>query len=238
MRLGVTVVAFVGALVSRVAHASLPREPPEDCRDRAARLEIAPWVALGGGMRIDDAGQRAIGVLAADAALTLPMISAHRIGWWTTPGTTDFASFDFPAGLRLELNSHELNQSHSDFFGVGGRYTASLDTGVGVRFGADGNRGLFWRTRVAFGFTAPNRLYHLYGAQPVCRCERVDEQEVQDVQDVQEPRPKDCRPAMGEVSGVRPFVALQRAFDASFTEVTFGLSFETIGAGWWIGAGL
>ena len=197
-----------------------PYRPP--CPEAGAALfEVAPWLALGGGFRRDrDGAQHAIGALAADAAITVPVFSWFRTGIWVAPGTTDFRSFDAAGGARLELQTNPLNGEHSNFFGVGGRKTLIVDLGGGHRFGA--NDGPFWVVRVAFGFTAPNLLYHLYPR--TCPC------------DANESGP--CRPTVGMTAGVRPWIAVQRAFDQSYTDVTAGLSFETIGAGWWILAGL
>ena len=96
--------------------------------------------------------------------------------------------------------------------------------GLGTRFGPSDNRGGFFFARLVFGFTAPNRLYGPYAFPKGCACD-YDQQ------------PPVCRPPFGVVAGVRPFVTFHRAFDASRTELTGGLSFEVVGAGWWLGGG-
>lgn len=204
--------------------------PDQGCaRPSTAMFELAPWAALGGGVRATDGERvRGIGNVSLHAAATVPVARLVRAGAWFSPGTSDFASFDASAGGRVELHSNDADDEHVRLFGVGGRWTVLGDLGVGHRAGPKGNEGAFWVARVALGFTARNRLYNLYGAAP-CHCDRDDPNASE------EPV---CRPQVGLVSGARPFVALQRDFDGTRTEVTAGIEFELIGAGWWIGAGL
>jgi len=219
------------ALVSLPARASTPPPPPpeDDCKKGAALFEIAPWLALGGGVRRErDGHQRALGTIAIDAAVTIPVFTNLRVGAWASPGTVNFSSFDVVGGGRIELQTNELAGEYSKLFQVSGRWSLILDGGVGKRFGPSGNRGEFFVARIAFGFTAPNLLYHLYQRAEDCRCEGGPN----------EGAPGVCRPNRGVISGARPYVMLHRAFDASRTEVTAGIAFEVIGAGWWVLAGL
>lgn len=188
-----------------------------------ALVELAPWAAVGGGVRAGD-GVRGIGALTVHGAASLPISRLVRVGAWTSPGTVDFRSFDASAGGRVEWHSNDTDDTYVTLFGVGGRWTALADLGAGNRFGSADDRGPFLLARVAFGFTARNRL-GLYGSD--CRSGGED-------QDGEKP----CRATIGLVSGVRPFVTVTRALDRDRTEVTAGLEFEVIGAGWWIGAGL
>lgn len=219
--------AFAVLLVTGVANARSPDEEPCD-RPGAARFEVAPWLALGGGVRRSgDGSLSAIGTVALDVGVTVPVLTNLRVGAWGSPGTSNFTSFDAAGGGRIELQSNDFNDAHSNFFGVRGRYTLLIDGGAGHRFGREGNDGAFYAIRIAGGFTAPNLLYHLY-QKPNCDCTEGDEQQ----------EPKSCRPTAGVIAGARPFVSMHRAVDGSRTEITAGIEFEAIGAGWWILAGL
>lgn len=219
--------AFVGAFAAPVMGGVRRPETDGECaRASTARFELSPWAALGGGVRAANGdGARAIGTLAVHAGITVPVSPLVRAGVWSSPGTVDFRSFDGSGGGRIELHSNDADNDYWKLFGVGGRWTALADLGVGHRFGRAGNEGSFFVARVAVGFTARNRLLHLYGETP-CHCgeeQSANEERV-------------CRPRLGLVSGARPFVTVQRAFDGTRTEVTAGIEFELIGAGWWVGA--
>jgi hypothetical protein len=218
------------ALVALPAPAYGARPPEEDCKKGAAMFELAPWLALGGGVRRErDGHQRALGTVAMDAAVTIPVFTNLRVGAWASPGTVNFSSFDVVGGGRIELQTNELAGQYSNLFKVSGRWSLILDGGVGKRFGPSGNRGEFFVARIAAGFTAPNLLYNLYQRAENCRCEGGP---------IEEESPGVCRPNRGVIAGARPYVMLHRAFDASRTEVTAGLEFEVIGAGWWLLGGL
>jgi len=200
---------------------------PECARASTAQIELAPWAALGGGVRsANGEGSSVIGTLAAHAGITVPVSRLVRAGAWSSPGTVDFRSFDLSGGGRIEFHSNDLDDEYFKLFGVGGRWTVLADLGAGHRFGRDDNQGAFFVARIAAGFTARNRLGHLYGGVD-CPCHDDDPNATE---------AKVCRPALGLVSGARPFVTVQRAFDGSRTEVTAGIEFEVIGAGWWVGA--
>ncbi len=209
--------ALVLVAVTLLPRAALALGSPQELCEggRAATFEIAPWIAAGGGVRLLDGRTTGIGLLALDTGLTFPLHERVRGGAWVAGGTVDFRSFDASFGARLELLTSELIGSHSDLFGVTGRYALVLDGGVGTRFG----EGEFFAARISAGFVAPNRLYHLYQFQ--CACED---------------QAPSCRPQRGLVSGARPFVAMNRSLDGVRTEITFGLEFEAIGAGWWLGS--
>lgn len=213
--------ASLGVAAVLVTSAADARPEPSCHEEQAATLEIAPWIAAGGGVRRAEGRTTGIGTLALDTGLTVPLHEHVRVGAWGVGGTVDFASFDVAGGVRLELQENGFVGSYSKLFGVTGRYSLLLDGGVGTRLGGVGD-GPFVATRLSLGFVAPNRLYHLY--QFHCACEPAPDQ-----------GPARCRPARGLVSGARPFVALARSFDGARTEVTFGLEFEAVGAGWWIG---
>jgi hypothetical protein len=207
-------------LVPATASATPP--PEYDCeKTGAARFEVAPWIALGTGVRGRDGAQSAVGTVAMDVGVTVPVLTNLRVGAWASPGTTNFTSFDASAGGRLEVQTNDFNGTHSDLFGVNGRYSFILDVGGGHRFGREIDRGAFVVVRLAAGFTAPNLLYSLYG-KAVCPC--GDEQN----------EPVMCRPAAGVVAGARPFISMNRAVDGSRTEIVAGIEFEAIGAGWWL----
>jgi hypothetical protein len=223
--------SFVAALVSvALTTATAPARPNDDenpcARASTAQFELSPWGAVGGGARFANGdAPRAIGTLAAHAAITVPVARLFRAGVWTSPGTVDFRSFDASGGGRIEWHSNDADDAYFNLFGVGGRWTVLADLGGGHRFGAEGNRGEFFVARLAFGFTARNRLLHLYGSTP-CHCATNDPNAEEKV----------CRPTLGLVSGARPFITVQHAIDGSRTEVTAGIEFELIGAGWWVGA--
>lgn len=181
---------------------------------RSATVEVAPWLAVGGGVRHEGGRTIGIGHLALDTGVTFPLHEHVRGGAWVAGGTVDFGAFDLSGGMRLELLTSELDGSHSGLFGVTGRYALLLDGGLGTRLG-DGDASFV--ARISAGFVAPNRLYHLY--QFHCACDEAP-----------------CRPDRGLVSGARPFVALNRSLSGARTEVTFGIEFEAIGAGWWFGS--
>lgn len=225
--------AILAVLAPR-SSAAIPRDEPE-CKRGAATFEIAPWLALGGGVRRErDGDQRALGTVAMDVAVTVPVLRNLRVGAWAMPGTVNFTSFDLAGGARIELQTNDFIEDDSKLFRVPGRWTLLFDTGVGNRFGPRDNRGEFvggtpggdprrefFLARIAVGFTAPNRL-GLYRDAEDCRCGNSSDDEPL------------CRPRAGIVAGVRPYVAMQRAFDASRTEVTAGLEFEVYGAAWWL----
>lgn len=216
--------AFASVLLaSATASARVP--PPYDQEESCARpstafVELSPWAGVGGGLRFADGETKGIGNLSLHAAATVPVSRLIRAGAWGAPGTSDFRSFDASGGGRIELHSNDADNAYFKLFGVGGRWTVLADVGAGNRFGA--HEGGFFVARVAAGFTARNRLLNLYGATP-CHCDDESEEHL-------------CRPSLGLVSGARPFVSVQQAFDGSRTEVTAGIEFELIGAGWWIGA--
>jgi hypothetical protein len=196
-----------------VHHYQQPDEPPPQvCEDQAARYELSPWLQAGGGVRFQGGEQRGVGTLAIFAGASLPVAKHLRLGGFIAPGTSNFGSFDASLGPRIELQSNAYEETKSKLFNAPGRYTFLIDTGVGHRFGPNDP---FFLARIAFGFTAPNRL-DLYGR---CTCS---------------PNETSCRPKVGLVSGVRPWISLQRSFAGSWTEVTTGLEFETIGAVWWL----
>ncbi|MGZ5971204.1 MAG: hypothetical protein ACXWP4_26215 [Polyangiales bacterium] len=191
--------------------------PEEPCQYEAARIELSPWLAAGGGVRVLPGGEtKGIGTLAIDAGFSLPVAEHLRLGGFIAPGTSNFGSFDASLGPRIELQTNSYESSFSKLFNAPGRYTFVIDGGVGHRFGPNDP---FFVTRIAFGFTAPNHL-DLYGR---CEC-RSNENEHE----------SSCRPKLGLVSGARPYLSLQRSFAGGFTEVTLGLEFETVGAGWWL----
>jgi hypothetical protein len=206
------------------AHAAVPYQEP-CAKPSTAKIELAPWAAVGGGLRTAKGELKGIGNLSLHAAATIPVARLLRAGLWGAPGTSDFASFDASGGARIELHSNDADDEYLRLFGVGGRWTLLGDLGGGHRFGREGNEGAFVVARIAVGFTARNRLYHLYGSTP-CHCDS----------DPNVSNERVCRPSLGLVSGARPFVTVQHALDASRTEVTAGIEFELIGAGWWVGA--
>lgn len=213
-------------LLPATARAMAPGYDYDCAKPGAARFEVAPWIALGTGVRARDGAQSALGTVAMDVGVTVPVLTKLRVGAWAAPGTANFSSFDAAGGARIELQTNDFNGTHSNFFGVNGRYSFILDLGGGHRFGRELDRGPFWVARLAAGFTAPNLLYSLYGKASDCPC--ADEQG----------EPGLCRPAAGVVAGARPFVSVNRAFDGSRTDITAGIEFEAIGAGWWVLAGL
>jgi hypothetical protein len=184
----------------------------EVCEQQAARIELSPWLQAGGGVRFQEGERRGIGTLAIDAALSLPVARHLRLGGFVAPGTSNFGSFDASLGPRIELQTNPYEETQSKLFNAPGSYSFVIDGGVGHRFGPNDP---FFVARIAIGFTAPNRL-DLYG-----RCTCTDNE-------------TSCRPKIGLVSGVRPYFSLQRAFAGGWTEVSLGLEFETIGAGWWL----
>lgn len=217
-------VALVAALVllTSTARAVRPADEHECDRPGAARFEVAPWLALGTGVRSRDGTQTALGTMAMDVGITLPVAKHLRLGGWSSHGTSNFSSFDVAGGARVEAQTNDFNGEDSALFGVRGRYSFILDAGAGHRFGREGDRGAFFALRLAAGFTAPNLLYSLYGKPPQCDCGSPNE------------APGLCRPTAGVVAGARPFVLFHRAVDGGRTEITAGIEFEVIGAGWWM----
>jgi hypothetical protein len=214
-RAGVLAFVVVALIPARAAAEVDDYEPEKSCRAGPARFELAPWLSLGGGARWDADGRRhAIGSLAIDGAVTVPLEKWFRAGAWVQPGTTDFRSFDAAGGVRLELQSNELNSEPSKLFRVGGRTTVLLDLGAGYRFPEGG----FYTAKLAFGFTAPNLLG--FYPRPSCPCGPND--------------PPRCYPDLGMIAGVRPWISFNRSFESSRTDLTGGLSFEVIGAAWWM----
>lgn len=194
------------------AQQDVPDRPAEVCEDQAARIELSPWLQAGGGVRFQGGESRGIGTLALFAGWSAPVAKHLRLGSFIAPGTSNFGSFDASFGPRIELQNNPYEATSSKLFNAPGRYTFLVDVGVGHRFGPNDP---FFIARLAFGFTAPNRL-DLYGR---CTCTTNE---------------TSCRPKVGLVSGVRPYLSLQRAFAGGWTEVTTGLEFETIGAVWWL----
>jgi hypothetical protein len=219
---------FVFVSATAATSGAAVREPSESCPQGAAIVEVAPWVTLGAGMRREhDGTQRGLGLVAANVAATVGVLSNLRVGAWVAPGTVNFSSFDAAGGARIELQTNEYASSYSGLFRVTGRYTLILDGGVGRRFGPSDNRGDFFTARIAAGFTAPNRLIGPYVHEDCSACS-PDGNNADEV----------CRHSYGITAGVRPFFALHRALDGSRTEFTAGLEFEPVGAGWWILGGL
>lgn len=205
--------ACAGLLVAVLLSGRAVASPASCPSPRSATVEVAPWVAVGGGVRHE--GDRTVGIghLALDTGVTFPLHELVRGGAWVAGGTVDFRAFDVGGGARLELLTSELDGSHSGLFGVTGRYALVVDGGFGTRLEGEPS----FVARLSAGFVAPNRLYHLY--QFDCACEDAP-----------------CRPDRGLVSGARPFVALNRSLSGTRTEITFGIEFEAIGAGWWFGS--